>query len=80
MLVHGEKLLSDFLVDLILKSCIIEIGRSYSSAGEHLLDVQGVVGSIPTNSTIFLKMKDSDVFFCLLSPIYVVYEKIGYDK
>ena len=43
-----------FWVDFILNSCIIELGRSYSSAGEHFLDVEGVVGSIPTNFTILI--------------------------
>lgn len=28
-------------------------GWSYSSAGEHFLDVEGVAGSIPANFTIF---------------------------
>lgn len=53
MSAHGKESPNDFWVAFIIESCIIELGRSYSSAGEHFLDVEGVVGSIPTNFTIF---------------------------
>lgn len=52
MSAHGKESPNNNWVDFHMISCIIELGRSYSSAGEHFLDVEGVVGSIPTNFTI----------------------------
>lgn len=37
-------------------------GWSYSSAGEHFLDVEGVAGSIPANFTIFYLTMHAKIF------------------